>query len=179
MKTILLSSITLLAALSLQAQNKNVTDVSKTTVTTVKDSDGEKTYLKTQEVKEVQNIEFQNADSKALNKDLKETPVEVISKTQVINPDGSTRTVDIDRSSYYTSNGKTYQLRLDPAGYVITTQDNKRLGLLRATTTNSYIYRGKNQTSIGYFDTNGNLVVETYDDKSDKVSVETYVRSPK
>ncbi|MBC8645011.1 hypothetical protein H9W95_16200 [Flavobacterium lindanitolerans] len=114
MKTILLSSITLLAALSLQAQNKNVTDVSKTTVTTVKDSDGEKTYLKTQEVKEVQNIEFQNADSKALNKDLKETPVEVISKTQVINPDGSTRTVDIDRSSYYTSNGKTYQLRLDP-----------------------------------------------------------------
>ncbi|MBC8645012.1 hypothetical protein H9W95_16205 [Flavobacterium lindanitolerans] len=50
---------------------------------------------------------------------------------------------------------------------------------MRATTTNSYIYRGKNQTSIGYFDTNGNLVVETYDDKSDKVSIETYVRSPK
>ncbi|MEZ0004905.1 hypothetical protein ABH942_000248 [Flavobacterium sp. 28YEA47A] len=177
MKTILLSSITLLAALSLQAQNKNVSDVSKTTVTTVKDSDGEKTYLKTQEVKEVQNLEFQNADSKALNKNLKETPVEVISKTQVINPDGSTRTVDIDRSSYYTSNGKTYQLSLDPAGYIITTQDNKRLGILRATSTNSYIYRGKNQTSIGYFDTHGNLVVETYNDKSDKVTIETYSKS--
>lgn len=177
MRTILLSSMALLATISLQAQNKNVTDVSKTTVTTVKDSDGEKKYLKTQEVQEVQNIEFQNADSKALNKDMKETPVEVTSKTKVMNPDGSTRTVDVDRSSYYTSNGKTYQLSLDPAGYVITTQDKKRLGILRATTTNSYIYRGKNQTSVGYFDTNGNLVVETYDDKSDKVTVETYVRS--
>ena len=28
--------------------------------------------------------------------------------------------------------------------------------------------------SIGYFDTNGNLILETYDDKSDKVLIETY-----
>ena len=48
------------------------------------DEDGEKKYLKTQEVQEVQNIEFQNADSKALNKDMKETPVEVVSKTSFL-----------------------------------------------------------------------------------------------
>lgn len=178
MKTILVSCVVLLATMSLQAQNKNVTEVKKTTVITVKDSDGEKKSVKTQDIQEVQNIELQNADSNALNKDLKETPVQVTSTTSITNPDGSTRTVDIDRSSYYTANGKTYQLNLDPAGYVIT-QDDKRLGILRATTTNSYIFRGKNQTSVGYFDTNGNLVVETYDDKSDKVTIETYVRSQK
>lgn len=177
MKTIVLSCLTLLATIGLQAQNKNVTDVSKTTVTTVKDSDGEKKFLKTQETQEVQNIELQNADSKALNKDLKQTPVQVTSVTSVTNPDGSTRTVDVDRSAYYDYNGKNYQLRLDPAGYAIISPENKKVGVLRATTTNSYIYRGKNSTSIGYFDTNGNLVLETYDDKSDKVSVETYQRT--
>lgn len=177
MKTIVLSCLTLLATIGLQAQNKNVTDVSKTTVTTVKDSDGEKKFLKTQETQEVQNIELQNADSKALNKDLKQTPVQVTSVTSVTNPDGSTRTVDVDRSAYYDYKGKNYQLRLDPAGYAIISPENKKVGILRATTTNSYIYRGKNSTSIGYFDTNGNLVLETYDDKSDKVSVETYQRT--
>lgn len=163
--------------MSVQAQNKNVTDIQKTTVTTVKDSDGEKKILKTQEVKEIQNIELQDADSNALNKDVKSTPVEVISTTTITNPDGSTRTVDIDRSAYYDYNGKNYQLKLDPAGYAIISSDNKKIGVLRATSTNSYIYRGKNATSIGYFDTKGNLVVETYDDKSDKVTVETYKRS--
>ncbi len=44
MKTILVSCMVLLATMSLQAQNKNVTDIQKTTVTTVKDSDGEKKY---------------------------------------------------------------------------------------------------------------------------------------
>lgn len=179
MKTILVSCMTLLATISIQAQNKNVTDVSKTTVTTVKDSDGEKKYLKTQETQEIQNIELQDADSKALNKDMKQTPVQVTSVTSVTNPDGSTRTVDVDRSAYYDYKGKDYQLRLDPSGYAIISPDNKKIGVLRATTTNSYIYRGKNSTSIGYFDTNGNLVLETYDDKSDKVSVETYTRSQK
>lgn len=64
MKTIVLSGLALLATMGMQAQNKNVTDIQKTTVTTVKDSDGEKKILKTQEVQEVQNIELQDADSK-------------------------------------------------------------------------------------------------------------------
>ena len=177
MKTIFLMAGVLLFSINTQAQNKNVTDVTKTTVTTVKDSDGEKQIVKQQEVQTTQNIELQNADSKALNKDMKQTPVEVVSKTTVTNPDGTTRTVDIDRSSYYTADGKTYQLALDPSGYVITGPENKKMGILRSTSTNSFIYRGKNSTSIGYFDTNGNLVLETYDDKSDKVTIQTYTKS--
>ncbi len=51
---------------------------------------------------------------------------------------------------------------------------NQKPALLRQTTTNSYIFHTKNKTAIGYFDTNGNLVLESYDDKSDKVTVETY-----
>ena len=176
MKTTALLLTAFLFSLNGQAQNQNVTNVTKTTVTTVKDSDGEKQIVKKQDVQEVQSIELQNADSKELNKDLKQTPVQVTSTTQITNPDGSTRTVDMDRSSYYEANGQKYQVQLDASGYTITSPQSKKPALLRKTSTNSYIYRTKDQTAIGYFDTNGNLVLETYDDKSDRVSIQTFTK---
>ncbi|AWA30473.1 hypothetical protein HYN48_10455 [Flavobacterium magnum] len=175
MKKILLSAM-MLFGLNAVAQNKNITNVTKTTVTTVKDSDGEKKQVKKENVQEVQNIELQNAESKELNKDLKPTPVEVTSTTQITNPDGSTRTVDVDRSSYYESNGVKYDVKLDAQGYTVNAPSFQKPALLRKTSTNSYIYRGKDQTSIGYFDTNGNLILETYDDRSDKVSTQTFTK---
>ena len=177
MKTIFLGTLALLFAANVQAQNTNVTDVTKTTVTTVKDSEGEKKVVKKQELQATQKIELENADSKVLNKDMKETPVEVTTKTTVTNPDGTTRTVGIDRSSYYDVDGQRYKLSLDPSGYVITGPDQEQVGILRATTTNSFIYRGKNNISIGYFDVDGNLVLETYDDNSDQVTIRTYKKT--
>ena len=176
MKNRITFAIALLLSLGLQAQNTNVTNVTKKTVTTIKDSDGEKQVVKEEKIQERQNIELENPDSKALNKNIKDSPVETVSTTTVTNPDGTTRTVAIDRSSAYEVNGKNYILSLDPSGYVITNSDNKKIGILRATTTNSYIFRGKDSTSIGYFDVEGNLVLETYDDASDKVTIQTFKR---
>ena len=175
MKTIFYTAAVVLFAYGTQAQNKNVTNVTKTTVTTVKDSDGEKQIVKEQDVKEVQNIEFKDANSNSLNKEMVQTPVQVTSTTTVTNPDGSTRTVDVDRSSVYTAtDGKNYKVALDPYGYTMYSEGMKKPALLRKTSTNSYIFRGKDRTAVGYFDVDGNLVIETYDDKSDKVSIEKY-----
>ena len=69
MKTIILGMIAFLFTLTIQAQNKNVKSEVKTTVTTIKDSKGEKKLIKTQEVKEVQKIELKDADSNELNKE--------------------------------------------------------------------------------------------------------------
>ncbi len=173
MKTILLGISVLLCSFHSNAQNKNVQETTKTTVTTVKASDGEKTFVKNENVKEVQNIELNEAKPNTLNIDMKASPVSVTTTTQITNPDGSTRTVDIDRSSYYSSNGTQYKLALDASGYTMSS-GNSKPALLRKTSTNSYIFRAKNKTAIGYFDTQGNLVLETYDDKSDRVTVETY-----
>lgn len=175
MKTTLLSIAAILCTLSGQAQNKNVQETTKTTVTTVKSSDGEKKYVKNENKTEVQNIELKEAKPNTLNIEMKDSPVAVTSTTQITNPDGTTRTVDVDRSSYYESNGYRYKLSLDASGYTMSTGKEKP-ALLRKTSTNSYIFRNNNKTAIGYFDTNGNLVIETYDDKTDKVSVETYSR---
>lgn len=173
MKTILFGISVIMCTLSSQAQNKNVQETTKSTVTTIKTSEGEKKFVKSENTTEVQNIELKDANPNTLNIEMKDSPVSVTSTTQITNPDGTTRTVDVDRSSYYTYNDRKYKLALDASGYTMS-NGNEKPALLRKTTTNSYIFRAKNKTAIGYFDTNGNLVLETYDDKSDKVSVETY-----
>lgn len=173
MKTILFGISVIMCTLTSQAQNKNVQETTKSTVTTVKTSEGEKKFVKNENTTEVQNIELKEANPNSINVEMKNSPVNVTSTTQITNPDGSTRTVDIDRSSYYMYNGEKYKLALDASGYTMV-KGNEKPALLRKTTTNSYIFRTNNKTSIGYFDTNGNLVLETYDDKSDKVTVETY-----
>lgn len=174
MKTTLITMTFLLFSIVSQSQNKNVKEETKTTVTTVKTSDGEKKYVKKENVKEVQNIELKEPKANTLNIDTKESPVAVTTTTKITNPDGSTRTVDIDRSSYYESNGNKYKVNLDASGYTMTLGDSKP-ALLRKTTTNSYIYRLKDKIAIGYFDTDGNLILETYNDKSDKVTTEKYI----
>ena len=178
MKTLIIGIAAGLFCITASAQNTNVTDVSKTTTTTIKDSEGEKKLVKKENTQEVQNIELQNPDSKELNKDLKASPVQVTSSTQVTTPDGTTRTVDVDRSAYYSVGGSKFKMAIDNSGYTVTEPaTGRRTAILRRTSNNNYIYRTKDRTSIGYFDANGNLVLETYDDKTDKVTVETYTRN--
>ncbi|RTY95231.1 hypothetical protein [Flavobacterium sp. GT3R68] len=173
MKTIILGMSAFLLTLNIQAQNQNVKTEVKTTTTTVKDSEGEKKLVKKEEIKEVQNIELQDADSKVLNKDMKETPVQVTATTAVT-ANGVTRVIDVDRSAYYNYNGGKYQVAVDKTGYTMFSPSGKKAAILRRTSNNNYIYKTKNNTSFGYFDANGNLVLETYDDKTDKVTVTTY-----
>ncbi|MFD2907482.1 hypothetical protein ACFSX9_01915 [Flavobacterium ardleyense] len=174
MKSIFMSLALLFATSTIIAQNKNVKDETKTTVTTVKTSDGEKKFVKKENTREVQNIELKDQETKNINMDMKDSEVMVEKTTTVTNPDGSTRTVHIDRSSYYTLDGKKYQVSLDSKGYRIVSDDKKNEAFLRKTTTNSFIYRSKNKTAIGYFDTDGNLILETYDPKSDTITYEKY-----
>lgn len=49
------------------------------------------------------------------------------------------------------------------------------MGILRKTSNNNYIYVEKNKVSVGYFDQEGNLILETYDPKSDNLIVNKYI----
>ena len=167
--------IMLALGVSLNAQvNKNVTEETKTTRTTVNNGEGTRTVVKTEKTEAQQNIELKDANSKKLNKDVKETPVQV-SSTTTISGDGIA-TQEIDRTSYYQMNGQNYRFVTDKTGYRISSPDNTDYGILRKTSNNNYIYRTKDRTAVGYFDASGNFVVETYDDKTDGVTVETYTR---
>lgn len=177
MKTFFLGIATIAFALNVQAQNTNVTDISKKTVTTIKDSEGVKKVVTQENTTEKQNIEFQNAESNQLNKDMKATPVQVTNTVTVTGPDGRTRTVDVDRSAYYSIGGAKYQVKPDNTGYTMVDATGKRAGLLRQLGNNVYIYRTPDQTSYASFDANGNLVIQTYDDKTDTFTTTTYTRN--
>jgi hypothetical protein len=157
-----------------QAQNKNVVDETKKTIITVDDGESKKQIVKNENTREVQVIEVDGPKDKTVNRDVKPSPTIVEQSTEIINPDGSVRIVDVDRSNYYTLNGKKYKVELDSQGYSLLSENNKNIGKIRKTTTNSFIFVGKDKTAIAYFDTNGNLVLESYNPKTDTVTFETY-----
>lgn len=166
-------------ALTATAQNTNVTDISKTTVTTVKDSDGAHRTVKQQNVQTKQDIKFQDAESSKLNKDQVPTPVEVTSTVQITGPDGRTRTVDVDRSAMYTRGQDAYKVVIDNTGYTVMDTKGKRIGLLRQLASpNQYIYTSGKNTYYGSFDNSGNFVLQRYDDKTDTIITETFVKNP-
>jgi hypothetical protein len=156
------------------AQNKNVKTEEKTTVRTIKDSDGEKKIVKKEEIKEIQNIEFEKESEKTLNKEMMQTPVEVTSTTKV-SVDGVTRSIDVDRSAYYNLNDRKYEVAIDKAGYNLNDTNGENLGVLRKTSNNNYIYIEKKKVSFGYFDNEGNLILETYDTKNDVIIINKYL----
>ncbi|TDD97446.1 hypothetical protein [Flavobacterium cellulosilyticum] len=173
MKNLVFGIIAILFSINSQAQNKNVKSEVQTTVTTVNDSDGEKKTVTTQEVHELQNIELMDANTTVLNKETKETPVQV-TKTTKIAENGVTKVIDVDRSAYYDLNGVKYQVVADKKGYTMYFPKGIEAAILRKTSNNNYIYKTKNNTSFGYFDADGNLILETYNDKTDKVTVTKY-----
>lgn len=156
------------------AQNKNIKDETVTTITKVNHGDGVEQVVKNEKTREVQLIELDGPKDKTVNRDVKPSPVIVEKSTEVINPDGSVRIIDQDRSAYYMLDGKKYRIDSDNSDYTLTTENNKEIGKIKKTSVNSYLFVGKNKTAIAYFDTNGNLVLESYNPKTDTVTFETF-----
>jgi len=173
MKTIALGMFAFLFSLQMQAQNQDKKVETTTTTTTVKDNKGERKVVKKEQTQEVQNIQLQEVPKGTLNTDIAPSPTQVTSTTS-INVDGQEKVIDVDRSAYYSYNGEKYQVALDKVGYSLTTSNNTKPTYLRRTSTNNYIYKNNDKFSIGHFDANGNLVLETYDEKTDKITVEVY-----
>lgn len=171
MKTKILGVFALILSLSIQAQNQNKKTETVTTTTTVKDDMGEHKVVKKEEIKEVQDIELKDVPAGTKNTDIQPSQTQATITTKV-SVDGNERVVDVDHTAYYSYNGEKYHVLSDKAGYTVTSPNN--VSLLRRTPSNNYIYKSKNKFSVGHFDTNGNLVLETYDEKTDQVTVEVF-----
>lgn len=173
MKTIILTMSAILFSLNSQAQNQDTKTETKTTITTIKDDKGEHKIVKKERTNEVQNIELNAVPDGTLNTDVKPSPVQVTATTKV-SVDGEERTIDVDHSAYYMYNNEKYQIALDKSGYSMTSSTNSKPTFLRRTSNNNYIYKNNDKFSVGYFNADGNLVLETYDEKTDKITVEVF-----
>ncbi|WP_291115965.1 hypothetical protein [Flavobacterium sp. UBA6135] len=149
-----------------QAQNKNVKDETKTTTTTIKTSEGEKKIIKEENSKEVQLIQVGDKKDNTVNRDVKNTPTIVTESTE-ISTTSRPNVKDKDRSSVYVINGQKYRVMAEPKGYSVVSEKNKNYARIRQTSNNTYIFTRKNKTSYGHFDSNGDLILETYDPKKD------------
>lgn len=157
----------------MHSQNENVLKTVEVKTTTIKDSEGEKKIVKTVETKEVQKVALGEEKANTLNIPLVDSPVTVETKTKV-SVDGVVQSIDVDRSAIYTLEGKEYKVALGKTGYTISNPKSKDVAYLKRTSNNNYIYKTKNKTAVGYFDANGNLILETYDEKTDQVILEKY-----
>lgn len=129
--------------------------------------------MKTEVVKKDQKIELGKEATNSNNIPIIESPILITTTTKITNPDGTTRTVQLDRSGYYENKGRIYVLALDASGYILTHGEMKP-ALLRKTSINSYIYTMETKTAVAYFDSNDNLVVEFYDELSNQMIIENY-----
>ncbi len=174
MKASLIIIASLLFSITSQSQNNNVLNITKTTTTTVQDGGKAKKFVKKENVIETQKIELKDSKPNTLNIEMKESPVLVTTTTQITNPDGSTRTTAIDRSGYYLLADKKFKIDLDAQGYTVVSDNVTKPYLLRKTSTNSYIYVNEGKVALSYFDNEGNLIIETYNDKTDAVDYKKY-----
>jgi len=154
--------------------NQNVTKESTTTTVKVNDGTGTKKLVRTKNTESKSELELKDAESKKLNKDAYETTPQVTTSTSVERDNGFNARVG--QISNYQYNGSNYIFVSDKTGYRIATPDNKDYAKLRRTSNGQYIFRGANTTSVGHFNANGDFVVETYDDKTDGITVETYTK---
>ena len=176
MKTILLNTLVLLFTASCFAQNVNVKSEEKTTITTIKDSDGEKKIVKSIQTNEAQKVTLGEEKQGNINIPMTDNgPVDVTQTTKV-SVDGDLKSIDVDRSAYYTSNGQKYQLKSENSGYSMSTMNNIGNGILRKTSNNNYMYINNEKVSYASYDNVGNLVIETYNPKTDKMETTTYMR---
>ncbi len=171
MKTLFLNLLIILFSFPCLAQNTQTETKTKTIV--IEDSEGTHKTVKTEVVKKNQKIELGKEDPNSINIPTVDSPVLVTTSTKITNPDGTTRTVQLDRSGYYENNGRIYVLSLDASGYVLTHGETKP-ALLRKTSINSYIYTMETKTAVAYFDSNENLAVEFYDALSNQIIIEKY-----
>ena len=173
MKNLISTTLVLLLTFSIQAQNKNVLKATETKTTTVKNSEGEKKIISTNEIKEEQKILLEEAKPNTLNIPMKESPV-MVTETNELTVDGKTKYVAIDYSAYYMYNGKKHQIKADDYGYSLTDAENKNNSYLRKTSNNNYIFVKDGKVSSAYFDEDKNLIIDTYNEKTDRITTVKY-----
>jgi hypothetical protein len=130
MKNLFLNFLIIIFSFPIIAQNTQTE--TKTKTVTIKDADGKHKTLKTEVVKKDQKIELGKENQNSINIHTIESPILVSTSTKINNPDGTTRTVELDRSGYYENNGRIYVLALDASGYILTHGETKSV-LLRKT----------------------------------------------
>ncbi|HMC02022.1 MAG TPA: hypothetical protein VKN14_13375 [Flavobacteriaceae bacterium] len=152
-----------------QEKPKNVSEETEKKTVTI--NDGEKVVEKKVKVttKEEQKIKLDAKDKHQVNQEIVETPTKV-TKTIEVDSDNDVFYDTKTEVSYYTFNDQKYTFQKSSKGFNVSLNDDIDGDLfghaIRASRNNNYLYKSDDYTGIGYFDDQGNFVVEYYDKDS-------------
>jgi hypothetical protein len=162
MKTTMLI-LALSFSLTAFSQRGNTDKIEKTvtTRTTVKSSLGEEVKVKKEKVSAAQEL--------------------VVEKDGTTNQGVRYKPVKVSKKTVFESGGEQFEITPDPKGYSITILKNgnkKSYGKIRKMSRpNAYLLITDEGNAFGYFNQKGDFIVESYDAKNDKISVETFAIS--
>ncbi|MGO3182012.1 MAG: hypothetical protein ACTIJ9_04195 [Aequorivita sp.] len=144
-------------------ENKNTKKETVVTKESVKTDKGVDVSTKAETKTEKQTLSLQKTDANKTNQDVVMSPAEV----------------DTDVSYGYDGNRFKFINQKDENGYrMMTVKDNatqEEYAIIKPTTQNGYYILSKDGTSsFGYFNEEGNFVVERYDAKTDAVKSDVY-----
>lgn len=153
----------MLAVTSVFAQVKNTEKETLTSKTTVKDNEGTRISKKNVTTSKSQALQLSEDDANKVNQDMTLQPTQV--NTEV--------SYDYDGNRFQFMNQK------DKEGYrLMTIRDNAKneeYAVIKPTSRNGFYIISKNgKSSFGHFNDEGNFVVESYDEKADKVVPTVY-----
>lgn len=145
-------------------ENVNTKKESVTTKTAVKDSKGTDVSSKTISTSEEQTIGLEARDVNKTNQSIVMKPV----------------SIDSDVTYGYDGNRFKFLSQKDTKGYrLMTVKDNatqEEYAIIKPTSQNGYyIYSQNGKSSFGYFNEDGNFVVESYDPKTDAIVNQIYI----
>lgn len=174
----LIYMFTFLLVSGMYAQEKTPTDkmeTTKTTTTTI-DKNGEKQVVgKVKETtRKEQKIKTNQYGGETVNGYKVDTPIKV-SKTIQIDKDWDPFYDMKNKIVYYNLNGEPMTFNSTDSGFSIASSQNDSHGTARkSASSHLYLTNIQGHSGVGYFDNNGNLIVEYYDDKIDMMVTEIY-----
>lgn len=131
--------------------------------------------------RETADVELDKNDAKKVNQDRIKATKKVEKMVMVDNDDDDSYDL-LSKETYFVSGDENYKFSPSNQGFDIAfdNDNNKFINIGKAWSTNangSYIIRGKMHNGIGYFDADGNFIIEYYNKDSNEIETIIYKRN--
>src|SRR5690606_14654829 len=167
MKKLVLSSVLVLSMTFAFAQNKDVLEETVTKTKTIVDNKGAEKVSESMLVRKEQAVELSQEDHGKVNQSRIESPTKVTTHQTVVEGDSK---VMLDKKATFTCNGSECDFTPQSDGFTIASSDDAALNATTYVSSNkNFIVETEKGNGIGYFDDDGNFVVEYFDKSSNEL----------
>lgn len=127
---------------------------------------------------ETSNVKLDSTDTNKINQDRVAARKKVTTTVMIDNDTDSAYDI-LSTETYYINADKSYKFSPDESGFMMALGNDKNefveIGKAwNSKKSGSYVIKGKTYSGIGYFDKNGNFIVEYYDEDSESIKTETF-----